>query len=185
MEASHWGFHPASFCHMLQVYSLLIPLATALKVEVIGVKCTGSVCTGKVSSKYRPNSLGHMMRHRKSHLSMPITTSILRWVTIRATQSMLKCPSVVVALCRSVSGSCIVGMKKSGRRFFHDWRIADAIEPGLRVEASTDCIGACTVLHPNPVYYHEGINNIMCPCRLCDDSSGYWSHVQGKVPLYI
>ena len=58
MEASHWGFHAASFYHMLLIYSLVIPLATALKVEVIGVKCTGLVCTGKVSSKYRSNSLG-------------------------------------------------------------------------------------------------------------------------------
>ena len=59
---------------------------------------------------------------------------------------MLKCPSDLVACCQSVSGSRIVGMKKSGRIFFHNWRIVDAIEPDLLVKASTDCIGACTVL---------------------------------------
>ena len=80
MEAAHFGFQVAMRLNLLAMYSLRIDLATAENVRGSGVKCTGSRSTGKVSSKYRSKSWGHnvMMRHREVHLSMPITTSILR-----------------------------------------------------------------------------------------------------------
>ena len=64
--------HAASSCHRLAMYSLRILLATALKVEAIEVKCTGSISTRKVASKYLSNSLGDiMMVHQDVHMKVP------------------------------------------------------------------------------------------------------------------
>ena len=141
----------------------------------------GLDCTGKVSSTHCSNSLGHnydeasgvtfVNAHHYQHTKIGYNSC--HTVGVEAP----------IRLGCSLSVGVIVGMKKSGRLFRHNRRIAEAIEPGLLVKASTDYIGAWTVLHPSSVYCHDGM--IMCPCRVYDDISGYWSHVQVSEPLYI